>query len=110
VDVNLPVRQDAAPDPNSGYYVDDHLALSVLAPNVPIPASSDPNASFSGWFPAWSVGQERCCPLGDAGATILFNADWSPAASAKACKKAKKGAAAAKKKKKCGKRKKKKRK
>jgi hypothetical protein len=95
VNVNLPVRQDAAPDPNTGYYVDDHLALSVLAPNVPIPASSDPSASLSGWFPAWTVGQERCCPFGTSGATVLFNADWSPAGG-KACRKGKKASAAKK--------------
>jgi hypothetical protein len=82
VAVNLPVRQDAAPDPNTGYYVDDHLALSVLDPNVPIPASSDGNASDGGWFPAWQLGQERCCPYGTAGFVILFNADWDPADSA----------------------------
>lgn len=82
VPVNLPVRQDAAPDPNTGYYVDDHLALSVLDPNVPIPASSDPNASMSGWFPAWQPGQERCCPYGTSGFVILFNADWDPTSSA----------------------------
>jgi hypothetical protein len=78
VSVNLHVRQDAAPDPHTGYYVDDHLALSVLNPNVPIPASSDVNASLSGWFPAWQSGQERCCPYGTSGYVILFNADWNP--------------------------------
>jgi hypothetical protein len=75
--VSLPVRQDSAPDPHTGYYVDDHLALSVLAPNVPIPASSDPNASDSGWGPAWRVGDERAGPYGTAGYVILFNADWN---------------------------------
>jgi hypothetical protein len=75
--VRLRVRQDASPDPHTGYYVDDHLALSVLAANVPIPASYDPNASDSGWFPAWQVGQERVGPYGTAGYVILFNADWN---------------------------------
>jgi hypothetical protein len=77
VKVSLPVRQDASPDPHTGYYVDDHLALSVLSGNVPIPASYDPNASDSGWFPAWRVGQERVGPYGTAGYVILFNADWN---------------------------------
>jgi hypothetical protein len=82
VAVNLPVRQDIAPDPASGYYVDDHLALSVLSSNVPIPASAEPNASVGGWLPAWTQGQERCCPYGTSGFQILFNADWDPATSA----------------------------
>ena len=49
---------------------------------MPIPASSDPNASLSGWFPAWQSNQERCCPYGTSGVVILFNADWDPATSA----------------------------
>jgi hypothetical protein len=79
VPVNLSVRQDIAPDPASGYYVDQHLALSVLARNVPIPASSDSNASLTGWFPAWRSGDERAGGYGTAGYVILFNADWDPA-------------------------------
>jgi hypothetical protein len=110
VNVNLPVRQDLAPDPDTGYYVDQHLSLSVLAPNVPIPASLGTNAGYSIFFPAWRAGDERCCPFGGIGATPLLNADWqrcaggrSGAASAKKKgKKRKKGA--------CGKRKKKKKK
>jgi hypothetical protein len=83
VPVNLAVTQDAAPEP-SGYYVDDHLALSVLAPNVPIPASTDPNATLGYWAPAWSfVGQEAVGPGGSgAGADVLFNADWNPVGGA----------------------------
>jgi hypothetical protein len=77
--VNLPVRQDIAPDPASGYYVDQHLALSVLARNVPIPASSDPNSYLTGWFPAWHQGDERAGGYGTSGYVILFNADWDPA-------------------------------
>src|SRR3954447_6271790 len=79
VGVNLPVRQDIAPDPASGYYVDQHLALSVLARNVPIPASSDSNSSLTGWFPAWRNGDERAGGYGTSGYVILFNADWDPA-------------------------------
>lgn len=110
IPVNLPVRQDISPDPSTGYYVDQHLSLSVLAPNVPIPASTDPNGSFGGWFPAWKVGDERAGVYGGQGAVILFNADWSPAGStaARKCPKAKKGAESAKKKKKRCKKKKRK--
>lgn len=109
--VRLPVRQDIAPDPSTGLYVDQHLALSVLAPNVPIPASTDPNAAFGVWFPAWQVGEERANPYGSGGATILFNADWQScgkAGAAAVAQTAKKG----KKKRKapCGKKKKKKKK
>src|SRR3954447_25603175 len=79
VPVNLSVRQDIAPDPASGYYVDQHLALSVLARNVPIPASSDSNSYMTGWFPAWRQGDERAGGYGTNGYVILFNADWDPA-------------------------------
>jgi hypothetical protein len=79
VPVNLSVRQDIAPDPASGYYVDQHLALSVLARNVPIPASSDSNSYLTGWFPAWRSGDERAGGYGTNGYVILFNADWDPA-------------------------------
>ncbi len=75
VNVNLPVRQDLEPEA-SGYFVDDHLSLSVLDPNVPIPANLDNNASDGLWFPAWQVGQERAGIYGTQGAMILFNADW----------------------------------
>ncbi len=78
VAVDLHVKQDLSPEP-SGYYVDQHLSLSVLDPNVPIPASIDPNASVGIWFPAWQVGEERAGIFGTAGAMVLFNADWEPA-------------------------------
>ena len=108
IPVNLPVRQDLAPDPSTGIYTDQHLALSVLAPNVPIPANLDSNGFYGGWFPAWHVGDERAGPYGGQGALILLNADWSAGSAAKTCKKAKKGAQSAKKKKKrCNKKKRK---
>lgn len=75
VNVNFHVKQDLAPEA-SGYYVDDHLSLSVLDPNVPIPANLDSNAGDGLWFPAWQVGQERAGIFGTSGAVILFNADW----------------------------------
>ncbi len=78
VDVNLPVQSDLTPNAQ-GVYTDQHLALSVLAPNVPIPASSDNNATVGLWFPAWHVGDERAGGYGTAGADILLAADWQPA-------------------------------
>jgi hypothetical protein len=79
VPVNFQVKQDTAPEA-SGYYVDQHLSLSVLSPTVPIPASIDPNASVGLWFPAWqNVGEERAGLYGTRGAMILFNATWEPA-------------------------------
>jgi hypothetical protein len=118
IPVNLPVRQDLAPDPSTGIYTDQHLSLSVLAPNVPIPASTDANASYGGHFPAWKVGDERADTYGGQGALILFNADWSaasgPGGTAANCPNAKKQAQTAKKHKKkkspCAKKKKKKKK
>jgi hypothetical protein len=117
VPVNLSVRQDISPDPSSGLYVDQHLALSVLAPDVPVPMASDPNGNVGGWSPAWSLGQERVDHWGfGPGATVLFNADWSPesAATCSAKKASASQAQSAKKKKKkksaCGKKKKKKKK
>jgi hypothetical protein len=51
----------------------------VFASNVPIPASSDANASMSGWAPAWAKGEERgTSPFGTTGFTIMLNADWVP--------------------------------
>lgn len=81
VPVNFRVKQDLAPEA-SGYYVDDHLSLSVLDPNVPVPANYDGNgnSSLGGWIPAWqTVGEERAGAGGlGPGFTVLFNADWDP--------------------------------
>jgi hypothetical protein len=82
IPVNFPVKQDLAPE-ESGYYVDDHLSLSVLDANVPIPAATDPNAGVGIWFPAWqAIGEERAGIYGTAGGMVLFNADWNPATEA----------------------------
>jgi hypothetical protein len=102
---NLPVRQDLAPDPSTGIYTDQHLSLSVLAPNVPIPANLDSGSVFGLHFPAWSVGEERAGVYGSQGLNVLLNADWavkgSPAANAAAnCPNAKQAQASKKKKKK----------
>lgn len=78
IPVNFRVRQDLTPDEN-GLYVDQHLALSVLDPSVPIPAALDANSSFSVWVPAWqSVGEQRVNPAGNSGLNVLMNADWDP--------------------------------
>jgi hypothetical protein len=84
VPVSLPIRQDAAPDPVTGAYVDQHLSLSVLAPGVPIPANLDPNGFFGGWFPAITVGEQRTGIYGGQGAVVLFNADWTSCPNARA--------------------------
>ncbi len=85
VNVNLPVRQDIAPDPDTGFYVDDHLTLSVLDPNVPLPANQDsnPNNILGLWFPAWQVGQERVDSYGfGPGFVVLYDAEWNAAPGA----------------------------
>lgn len=83
VNVNLPVRQDIAPDPNTGFYTDDHLALSVLDPNVPVPINVDNQSVLGMWFPAWQVGQERADSYGVGPyGMVLLNAEWVPAAGA----------------------------
>lgn len=80
VPVNFRVLQSLVPDKN-GIYVDQHLALSVLDPTVPIPASTNPSAVVGAWWPAWgSVGEQRVGPAGSGlAADILINADWDPA-------------------------------
>lgn len=79
VPVNFRVLQSITPDPN-GYYIDQHLALSVLDPTVPIPASRNPNAFIGAWVPAWSrIGEQRVGPAGSfLNADVLINADWDP--------------------------------
>jgi hypothetical protein len=111
VNVRLPVRQDIAPDPRNGLYTDQHLALSILAGNVQIPAAGTPgDNSFLGvWFPAWAVGQERLGPPPSYPQFIgLLSADWTKCPAAKSASVAKKKKK--KKKKGCGKKKKKKKK
>jgi hypothetical protein len=78
VPVDFHVKQDTAPEA-SGYYVDQHLSLSVLSASVPIPANLDSNASVGLWYPAWqNVGEERAGLYGTGGAMILFEANWEP--------------------------------
>jgi hypothetical protein len=82
INVNLPIFQSRGPNA-FGFYVDQRLALSVLRPNVPIPASFVNNTSVSGWYPAWArVGQERYGgpSFGTIGQVMpLLRARWRPA-------------------------------
>lgn len=79
IPVNFPVKQSLAPEPATGFYIDDHLSLSVLDEGVPIPAATDSGAGVGIWYPAWqSIGEERAGIYGTAGLTVLFNADWDP--------------------------------
>lgn len=81
IPVNFRVRQDLTPDEN-GIYVSDQLALSVLAPNVPIPAALDGQASVGIWYPAWqAVGEQRAGRAGGSQLNVLMNADWDPVGS-----------------------------
>jgi hypothetical protein len=82
VPVNFRVQQSRTPEP-SGFYVDQHLALSVLSPTVPIPASLDPNAVLGAWYPAWAtIGEQKVGPAGTfVSADLLINADWDPVAA-----------------------------
>ncbi len=78
IPVNFRVKQSLAPE-ESGYDVDDHLSLSVLNGNVPIPAAIEPNASVGIWYPAWQViGEERASVYGTSGLQVLMNAEWNP--------------------------------
>ena len=79
--VNLPTRNDLAPDPTTNKYVGDFLALQVLSPNMRIPAAADPGAIAGGFFPAWQApGEERASVYGQGGMAVLFNGDWTPVA------------------------------
>ena len=79
--VNLPTRNDLAPDPATNKYVGDFLALQVLSPNVRIPAAADSGAIAGGFFPAWqALGEERAGVYGQSGMAVLFNGDWTPVA------------------------------
>ena len=81
VPVNLPTRNDPAPDPITGVYVGEFLALQILAPDVRVPVANDPGAIAGGFFPAWgAVGEERAGVYGQTGGAILFDGDWTPAA------------------------------
>jgi hypothetical protein len=85
--VNLEVNADITPQPGSNFFSFDALALSVLAPGVPIPAHdtgiyndiSGPSALV--FFPAFRPGQERVNGFGTSGYQLLMEATWVPIAT-----------------------------
>ena len=85
----LPVRKDVVPDPINNTLTFDSLALSVLAPNVPVPAfdtgSHDPS-DFNApgalvYHPAVGPNQERFLQSGVGGFQVLLAADVTPSAT-----------------------------
>jgi hypothetical protein len=84
VAVNLPVKADIVPNPISLAYDFDTLALSVLAPGVPVPVHDTGNyQDITGptagiYFPAILPGQERADSFGTLGYQVLMQADWVP--------------------------------
>jgi hypothetical protein len=86
----LAVRKDVLPDPVNNSLTFDSLALSVLAPNVPIPAFDsgihDPgnfnSPSALAFHPAVGPGQEAfATSSGVGGFQVLLDADVTPSAS-----------------------------
>jgi hypothetical protein len=86
----LPVREDLSPDPINRTVTFDSLALSVLSPNVPIPAFDtgrhDPSdftiPSASVFYPAVGPNQERFNSAGVGGFQVLMAADVTPSPTA----------------------------
>ena len=82
--VNLPVKADIVPNPITEAFDFDILALSVLAPGVPIPVHDTGNyQDISGptsgiYFPAIAPGQTRADSFGTVGFQVLLQADWVP--------------------------------
>jgi hypothetical protein len=85
----LPVRMDVVPDPVNNTLTFDSLALSVLAPGVPVPAFDsgrhDPSDLGSplavAFHPAVAPGQERFLNSGVGGFQVLMDADVTPSQS-----------------------------
>ena len=85
----LPVRMDVVPSPVNNTLTFDSLALSVLAPGVPVPAfdtgrhdPGDFNIPMAVAFhPAVAPGQERFLNSGVGGFQILMDADVTPSQS-----------------------------
>ena len=82
VPMNVPVRHDY--DKASGLNNYDHIAISVLAPGVPIPAFYTGDQSLNapvggGFYPAYVPGTERTTGMfGVVGFQTLINADLDP--------------------------------
>jgi len=85
----LAVRKDVVPDPINNTLTFDSLALSVLAPNVPVPAfdAGDHNPGNFAipqavvFHPAVAPGQERFLNSGVGGFQVLLAADVTPSQS-----------------------------
>jgi hypothetical protein len=84
VPMNVRVRHDT--DPASGINNYDHIAISVLAPDVPIPAYYTGDQSLSAptggaFYPHYTPGTERTTGMfGVVGFQTLINADLDPSA------------------------------
>jgi len=82
VAVNLPVKADIVP--SGPVFEFDLLALSVLAPGVPLPVHDTGNyQNIAGptaaiFFPAIQPGQDRADSFGTLGYQLLMQADWVP--------------------------------
>jgi hypothetical protein len=89
IDTALAVRKDVVPDPVINTVTFDSLALSVLAPNGPVPAFDtgrhDPGdfgiPTAVVYHPAVGPGQERFLSSGVGGFQVLMAADVTPAAT-----------------------------
>ena len=78
------MKADIVPNPITEAFDFDILALSVLAPGVPIPVHDTGNyQDISGptsgiYFPAIAPGQTRADSFGTVGFQLLLQADWVP--------------------------------
>ncbi|MCU0308384.1 MAG: hypothetical protein MUE51_11570 [Thermoleophilia bacterium] len=86
VQVAFPVVNDRVVEPGLEALRFDTLALSVLAPGVPIPAHDtgnyDPSTAQGGlgFYPALTrIGEERVGPAGLGGYQLLVSGEWVPA-------------------------------
>lgn len=84
INVNLPVVTERTP-PVGNIIRADGIGLSVLAPNVPVPAHNTGNfdalrgAPVGGvWYPAVQPGQELLSPAGLIGFQVLMRAELTP--------------------------------
>jgi hypothetical protein len=84
INTALPVKKDVVPNPISNAVDFDAIALSVLAPGVPIPLSDTGNYApltapiANSYYPAFGPGQERADYTGNVGFQVLLQGDWVP--------------------------------
>lgn len=86
VNVNLPVVTEKVPPPPGDILRADSIGLSVLTPNVPVPAHNTgvydalQGAPVDGvYVPQAVAGQERLAPAGLVGFQVLLRAELTPA-------------------------------